>query len=219
MTIAEPATLATDLLLAAVAATLAWRLGALARRPGLAARRWWAVAFTTTASAALAGGLWHGFRPHLPWLLERALWKSTLVAAGIASFALVAAAAFAGLAARPRRAVLIAAAAGSAVYLAWIALRDDFFSVVLDSGVALFLVFTVHLARRERAGSPAILVGVAVALLGGVVQAAHLAPHPDFNHNDLYHLIEVAAILVFYAGARRLLDFEVARASCGSSVA
>jgi hypothetical protein len=30
--------------------------------------------------------------------------------------------------------------------------------------------------------------------------------HRHFNHNDLYHVIQVAAMLLFYRGARRLTD-------------
>jgi hypothetical protein len=211
MTIHEPATFATDLALTALGAVLAWRLGASARRPGLAARRWWAVALAATAIAALAGGLWHGFRPYLPWLVERALWKTTLVGAGASSFALVAAASCAGIERRARRVVLGVAAVASACYFAWIALRDDFLAVVLTSGAALLFVAGVHLVRRRRPGSLPILAGVAVALAGGAVQALRLAPHPSFNHNDLYHVIVMGALALFYAGARRLEDEPPAR--------
>jgi hypothetical protein len=38
------------------------------------------------------------------------------------------------------------------------------------------------------------------------VQATGLAPHPNFNHNDLYHVIQIAAMVLLYRGARRLSD-------------
>ena len=206
MTISEPMTFATDLLLAAVGAVLARRLAVQAGRRGLTARRWWSVAFAATALAALAGGVWHGVHTHLPWLADRGLWKLTLVAAGAASFSLLAAASFGGLAPPARKTALTIATAGSLAYLFWISISDDFIAVVLTSGFALLYVAAVHFARIGRPGSKAILVGVAVALVGGVVQAARLAPHPSFNHNDLYHVIEAVALVVFFRGARRVED-------------
>lgn len=204
----EPMTFATDVLLAAVGAVLAWRLGGEARHPGLAARRWWAVGFAATAVAALAGGVWHGFHAHFPWLLERTLWKLTLVAAGVTSFALFAAASFAGLAAPARKFALTVAAAASLAYLFWISTSDDFLAVVLDSGLALLFVAAVHLVRIGRAGSSTILTGVFIALAGGGVQASGLAPHASFNHNDLYHVIEIVALVCFFRGARRVEDLD-----------
>ena len=38
------------------------------------------------------------------------------------------------------------------------------------------------------------------------MQASGFAPHPSFNHNDLYHVIQVAAMFLLYRGARTLND-------------
>jgi hypothetical protein len=43
---------------------------------------------------------------------------------------------------------------------------------------------------------------VAVSVAAAGVQAMHLAPHPGFNHNDLYHVMQIAAMWLFYRGAR-----------------
>ena len=72
---------------------------------------------------------------------------------------------------------------------------------------SLFLVAALHLgsAARDRA-SRWILAGVAVSVLAAGVQASGFAPHRHFNHNDLYHVIQIAAMILFYAGAKRLRD-------------
>jgi hypothetical protein len=44
--------------------------------------------------------------------------------------------------------------------------------------------------------------GLWVSIAGLVVQQAKLAPHVSFNHNDLYHCIQAAALYCFYRGAR-----------------
>jgi hypothetical protein len=38
------------------------------------------------------------------------------------------------------------------------------------------------------------------------VQASGVTLHRHFNHNDLFHVIQIGATLVFYRGARRLRD-------------
>jgi hypothetical protein len=51
-----------------------------------------------------------------------------------------------------------------------------------------------------------ILAGVAVCVVAALVQASGFALHRHFNHNDLYHLIQIAAMALLYRGARRLRD-------------
>jgi hypothetical protein len=81
-------------------------------------------------------------------------------------------------------------------------IRDDFIFVIVDTGFTLFAVALMHLWRLNRW----ILAGVAVSLAAALVQAGGFAPHRQFNHNDLYHLIQIAAMVLFYRGARRLTD-------------
>jgi hypothetical protein len=88
-----------------------------------------------------------------------------------------------------------------AVYAGWIAFHDDFLAVVIDSGSALLLVATLHAIR----GGPPwrwMISAVAVSVVAAGVQAMKLAPHPHFNHNDLYHVIQIAAMWLFYRGVR-----------------
>jgi hypothetical protein len=47
------------------------------------------------------------------------------------------------------------------------------------------------------------LAGVAVSVLAGLVQASGFALHAHFNHNDLYHVIQTAAMFAFYTGLKK----------------
>jgi hypothetical protein len=47
---------------------------------------------------------------------------------------------------------------------------------------------------------------VLVSLVAAIVQARRLAPHRQFNHNDLYHVIQMVALYAFYRGGTLLLD-------------
>ena len=193
MTLHEPMTVATDYLLALACGGFSMLLF----RMKSAATGWWSLAFAGVALAALVGGTYHGF----PAFYPDALWKTTLVAAGAASCAMVTAT---GIATRVAPKFFFwLAVLKFAAYLAWIASHDDFLAVVIDSGSALVIVATLHAIR----GGPPwrwMIGGVAVAVVAAGVQAMKLAPHPQFNHNDLYHVIQIAAMWLFYRGARLL---------------
>ncbi len=51
-----------------------------------------------------------------------------------------------------------------------------------------------------------ILWGIAVTIVGAVVQRSGFRSHLDFNHNDAYHMIQIAGLYFFFKGASRLRD-------------
>jgi hypothetical protein len=130
------------------------------------------------------------------------LWKATALTLGVASFAMLAGSAFAALAEAPRTVLLVLASAKFVFYATMMLIRDEFILFVIDSGVAFALVAALHLWRFNGW----IVAGVAVSMLAALVQASGFALHRQFNQNDLYHVIQVAAMVLFYRGARRLTD-------------
>ena len=197
--ISEPMTLVTDYLLAAVTAAA----GVLTLRAahGEASRRAWAAAFMALALGAALGGTHHGFR-------VESLWLPTVMVIGVASAAMLAGSAIATTGGALRRALLALAALKLALFWAWVWRDDRFIWVVADTGIAFALVALLHALRwrwRQR-GSGAILAGVALSVVAGLVQASGVDLHRHFNHNDLYHLIQLAGILAYYGGVRQLTD-------------
>lgn len=194
MTISEPMTLATDYLLGGVTAWLAVLL--LKKSESQRSRRFWAVAFIALAVGAFLGGTWHGF------LQNAALWKATTLSVGVATFAMVVASAFATLSGTARRVLVGFAVLKWVLYSAWMLGHDAFIYVVIDTAVAFALVAGLHLWSFNRW----ILAGVGVSVIAALVQASGFALHRHFNHNDLYHVIQIAAMVLLYRGARRLRD-------------
>lgn len=173
MNVKEPMTLATDYLLcvaAAVFAARSWRTN-----------RMFALAFLCTALASFFGGTYHGL------LQSPVLWKATVFSVGFASFFLLAAY-------LPRIAVVKLVA-----YTSWMIVHDDFLWVIVDYGITLLLVGAMQLVRRGPA-TPWILGSIAVSVLGAIVQQQRFALHQHFNHNDLYHLIQIAGLWLLYRG-------------------
>jgi fucose 4-O-acetylase-like acetyltransferase len=194
VTISEPMTLLTDYVLGAVTAWLGFLLWK--QRDRHISRLFWCIAFAALALGALLGGTWHGFVRSEP------LWIATLVVVGIASCAMVVGSLFATLTGAPRNILLWLAAGKLLFYLNWLLERTDFRVVIIDSAIAFAMVLALHLWRFNGWIVAGILVSVAAAL----VQASGFAPHPHFNHNDLYHVIQIAAMALLYRGARRLTD-------------
>jgi hypothetical protein len=200
ITLAEPTTALTDYALAAVSAVLGWSL--FRRRDGQRARTLWALAFAALALTALVGGTYHGFA-------IATLWPVTVALGGVIAFAMLTGSAMATTTGRVRRAIIAAAAVQLIVFLVWTRGHDDFSAIILDSGVALLAVAALHapaaLIGRD-ATARAIVAGVVLAIVGAAIQASGVSLHRHFNHNDLFHVVQIAGALTFYRGARCLRD-------------
>ena len=199
MTIHEPMTMLTDYLLAGVTGYFCFQI--LKNYKNEKSRLYWSLAFAALALAALLGGTHHGFA------LE-ALWKPAVLVAGVASFGMLAGSAYASTAGVARKTLLIAAAAKLLGYWAWMLGHAEFIYVIADTGSSIVAVAVLHSLRFRDDFSKWILAGVALSLAAAGVQAGHLAPHRHFNHNDLYHAIQIAAMFFFYRGVARMRDLR-----------
>jgi hypothetical protein len=77
---------------------------------------------------------------------------------------------------------------------------------VLAIGIASFAMLAGSAMRRRDRASLWMLGGVGVSVFAAGVQASGYTLDRNFNHNDMYHVIQTAAMLLFYIGARRLRD-------------
>lgn len=190
MNLHEPTTLATDYLLFLASLVFAIRLWRVFRP--------WSLAFFFTALGSLFGGTYHGFLHMLTPFAAEAIWKATVFAIGLASFFLLLGTA---------RALTTFAVVKLIVYTSWMITHDDFLWVMLDYGATMLIIGAVQIAAwiRERAPSaPWVIGSIAVAIAGALVQASGLTLHRHFNHNDLYHVIQLVALWLLYRGGLRM---------------
>jgi hypothetical protein len=178
----EPVTMLTDYALGAVSAYLGVRL--------LRFSKYWAAAFLALALAAFLGGTWHGLWQH------DLLWKATILSVGVASFGMVAGSAMLTTREPLRRILFSFAALKLLLYSGWMLFHDDFVWVIADTGSALAIVGALHVWRFNGW----MLAGVGASVAAALAQASGLALHRHFNHNDLYHVVQIAAMLLFYRG-------------------
>jgi len=203
----EPMTLLTDYLVAGVAGWAGLRLFRF--RDGHMARSYWTLAFTATAVAAALGGSYHGFAGVLDRDVLQLVWKVTVLAIGIGSFSMVAGSATALTMGTSRKLLLAVAAGQFALYAWWILDKDDYIYVIADTGFAMALLAALHGWSAIKAGDRAsywMLGAIGVSVLAAGVQASGIDLHRNFNHNDLYHVIQIAAIPLFYSAAAALRD-------------
>ncbi|GAB4244541.1 MAG: hypothetical protein Kow00109_20480 [Acidobacteriota bacterium] len=147
VTLWEPTTSLTDLLIAVVAVAGAVDLWRKATFPGL---RLWAAGFFALGVSAAGGAIFHGAGPALSGVARSVLWNGLLLAAGFAGGFLV-------------------------------------------SGV---VVSRVAEARAR------LYVGCFVLGFGALVLALRVGLHEHFNHNDLFHLLAVAALGFWWSAGR-----------------
>lgn len=209
--VSQPITLATDYALGLTALAGAILLARRRSGPGPLPTRLWAAGFACVSAAAFLGGTWHGFAPALPAVASAALWKATMAGTGLASFFLVAGAAFGSVARRPAAWLTAAAAGKLGVFLLWAAFHDEYDGVVVDTALAMAAILLLQLVawlRRRAASAPWIAGGILVSLAAAAVEAIGLSPGGPFSHDDLYHVIEIGALLLLYRGGLRLDEVQ-----------
>jgi len=210
MTVYEPSTTLTDLLLGVFALILAFRL---LRQNEQRSRRDWYLAFVASGVAALLGAASHGSGPQVSLLAQQVIWKCTTITVGLASCFLLAGALRAMVAnSRVRFLSLTATYLKLAAYATWMLFHDEFIFVIVDYAVAMLIIALIASFdwKREPRRARFILAGIAVAFVGAAVQASGLGLHEHLNHNDIYHLIQMVAFYSLYLGGLLLRDVSSA---------
>ncbi len=211
MRITEPATMVTDYILAGMGIFFGRKLFLRGQEINQQAIRLWAVAFFAMAVGALAGGTWHGFTNYLGDLGQTITWKLSVYAIGVASVGLASAAIYAHSTGLTRRVLLILVVIKFLIYAVWMLNHDDFEYVINDYAPTMLFVFLLEcwgLITRRAASAPWIIAGIAVSFVGAAIQQNEVALHPSFNHNDLYHVIQMVGLYLLYRGGLLLRDRE-----------
>jgi len=209
MPIAEPMTLLTDWLLAGGVFFFGIRLAAVARRKERISVRLWSAGFIFSAVAAFTGGAFHGFSLVFPSILLKILWKITVYSVGTAGFFLAAGTVISAFSGSTRKFFLMILGAKAFAYAVWMAFNNDFRYVVLDYAPSLLLILFVQFLRlqhRRNKGAGLVILGVLLSFAAAYIQRSGVILHEHFNHNDLYHVVQLAAFWLLYRGGRRMPD-------------
>ena len=207
--VTEPMTVATNAILAVLAFVFAARLAHGSAAEHSSAVGWLAVAMWSTGIAALIGALAHGTDPARGAALRERFWRGALYTTGFIGAASVASVAFFAARGSARTALLALAAVKLVVFVHRVTRQPEFRIAAADYGGALAILLVGALYAMVQRGAPGmtwLIAGVLVSLGAGIVQARRLAFHRQFNHNDLYHVIQMVALYAFYRGGALLVD-------------
>jgi hypothetical protein len=208
MGLSEPTTALTDFVLAVLALGFSLQLMPYARRLRQESIRDWGLAFGALSIGALAGGISHGFAAQLSETAHAVVWRITLYSIGFASYYMVAGTARAALRHKIGSWLIVIAAVKLAGYLYWTTVRPEFSLAVYDyvPNMLAVLIMGLLLKRRRDPAGFWLAAGVVVSFFAAAVQLSGLTLAENFNHNDLYHVIQMVALVMFYRGASRLQD-------------
>ncbi len=204
---AELTTAVTDALLTVVVVTgIAW-LRRVA--PASFRRTLWVCGLSLFALAGALGAFVHGFE--LDAHTKQLLWQPLYLTLGsaLAFFSAGAIGDWRGDTAA-RRALPPLLALVVAFYLLTRLSGGKFLVFVIFEALALFFALVVYarLAYGHTRGAGLVLSGLLLSLVGGALQASNLSVHViwDFNHNGLYHLVQLAGVVLLVAGLRGTLS-------------
>jgi hypothetical protein len=86
--------------------------------------------------------------------------------------------------------------------------------VIFETAALLFaLAVYARLAITGRRGAALVVSGLVLSLVGGVLQASTLSLHAvwEFNHNGLYHLVQLVGVVFLLVGLRGTLSIPSGR--------
>ena len=202
-------TVLTNVVLAIVAFVLAARLAYHSATEGSASGGCIAGGLLATSFAAILGAIAHGVDPARESALRARFWRGALYATGFIGATTMASVAFFAVDGTARTVILGLAGLKLLAFMVRVARRPEFRVAAADYGAALAVLFAaaVYAAFRWRASAaPWLIAAVLVSLVAGVAQARRVGFHRHFNHNDLYHVIQLVALYAFYRGGALLVD-------------
>ena len=164
-----------------------------------------AISFIATGIGAFLGGSSHGLKQYMSKNQDAIIWKSTLILLGIATVFLT----LSVLVSSIVSSILFYSLVGLSIlafviYILWINKHPEFIYVIVyyvPSMLLLMIIKIVTLISTNDPSSIFIIVGILLAFIGAGIQAKGLSPHKHFNHNDLFHVVQMIAFVFLYIGA------------------
>lgn len=212
MMITEPATTLTDYAIAVESLIFTVLLVRTEQSHLQRSRQLWAATFACVGLAAFLGGTCHGFVNTLGNDVVKVLWQVMLCSIGIASIFMISATVISTLPQRWHGWFLIGISVKTFLYLLWAIQYTHYGYAVADYLSAMLIVIFLEIRAIYKVINPSsawwILAGICISGVAVGVQGSGLAIAHYLNHNDLYHLVQMIALYLFYRAAICLKDFN-----------
>ena len=170
----------------------------------------WSWSFCSIAVSAILGGSFHGFAPtnEENASLRAYYWIAVMVSLILSSFCISTAYAF-EVVPQKYSFFFIFLLLIKLIYFCWLTLyRPVFFTVLVDYGSSLLLWFCTAVAFYPgRSWCSLMIICGILSAVSGVIQQYKYNPFDRnewFNHNDLYHLVQLVANYFLYCSAWKM---------------
>ena len=170
----------------------------------------WGLAFYSIGIGGFLGGTSHGFGPKLKEVYRKILWRFTLVFIAVTGLLITMSAALFFVTEKGENALYIITGVLLLTYFQRIRKKDSFRSAVTFymplMGISL-VGFAMAFYFQNMTGALSITVGLLVCVAGTVVQVMKISVHEKFNHNDLFHVIQMLGMFFMYRGGLEIHPF------------
>lgn len=163
---------------------------------------YFAVGFIATALSALLGGTAHGFVTYLSKKQHKLIWLGIYYSIGIAGFGISIGAIYSVISNATLTYVLVGLSfLLLAFYVFWMLSHNEFKYAIYYYVPALVIALVLEsISLPTNASAPWIIAGILVTFLASGIQISKIGIHKHFNHNDLFHVIQIIASYILYRG-------------------
>ncbi len=207
MNISEPMTMFTDYLIFSQSLYLFNKLRIQLGDQRNVPQTMWMCALIAIGLASFFGGTYHGLGLMIPENINHFIWKLTTYTIGTVSFLIFYGTMKSSVPKRFHKPLFAISFAQLLFYYYWMFSHDKFMYVIMDyaPSMLMVLVFQVISKFKYNTGSENYFIkGVIISFIGAGVQQNGFDLHTHFNHNDIYHIIQMFGIYMFYKGVPHL---------------
>jgi len=170
--------------------------------------------FYAVAMGSIIGSLFHGFGPHFPKLMREWIWKGALTCMGFTTFFLMMAGVSAVMSYDSYRIIMWVAVIGLILY-GWQTVKFAGFGHSVKF-ITIGMIFTLTAFatlfwRQAHPGSGYLFAGVLLTIASGGLWATGWSIHKQFNHNDIFHVIQMVCLWLFYQGGVMTVTAQLPR--------
>ncbi|MCY3414674.1 MAG: hypothetical protein INQ03_23695 [Candidatus Heimdallarchaeota archaeon] len=167
---------------------------------------YWAVAFIAAGISAFLGGTSHGFKQYLGESKNSVIWKLTMISIGLGAVTMLSGLIFTVLSPSTGRVFCICIVWFSYLFYLFKIRNDDrFLLVILFYVPYLLIILIIELINLHNPGSKWIIIGIITTFTAFGVQVSGFKIHEHFNHNDLFHVIQMIGVYFLFLGSREFI--------------
>lgn len=195
----------TDIVLALFSLYLGKRINDQFKISKNSAQRLWSLGFFMLALASLLGGIYHGMGSQMSPDMAKLSWKFTTYFIGLTGFYMVYGSGLQHLPVSKFKWLKILIQIKLIVYLVVVSKFSTFNIVIANYMPDMLFLLALHFytfSKDKNKENMWIVYGILISFASSVLQQLKIGIHMHFNHNDLYHVLQMVAVYMYYKTVR-----------------